>query len=105
LEFEIYMPLTNSQKKQLKNIGHTLKPVVTVAGNGLSEGVLKEAERAVTDHELVKIKIVVEDRDIRQQVVSELCDTLNSELVQQIGKIALIYRRSTKAELKTSNVR
>lgn len=99
------MSLTNNQKKQLKNIGHALKPVVTVAGNGLSEGVLKETERAISDHELVKIKVAIEDRDVRQQVVSELCDTLNGELVQQIGKVALIYRRSTKAELKTSNIR
>ena len=99
------MSLTNNQKKQLKNIGHSLKPVVTIAGNGLSEGVLKEAERALSDHELIKVKIVVEDRDSRQQVVVSLCNTLKSELVQQIGKVALLYRRSSKPELKTSNVR
>ena len=51
------MPLTQEQKKQYKSIGHHLKPVLTVADNGLTEGVLAELERALGDHELIKIKV------------------------------------------------
>lgn len=46
------MPLTQEQKKQYKSIGHHLKPVLTVADNGLTEGVLAELERALSDHEI-----------------------------------------------------
>lgn len=50
------MPLTNEQKKQYKSIGHHLKPVLIVAENGLTEGVQAELERALNDHELIKIQ-------------------------------------------------
>lgn len=48
------MTLTQEQKKQFKSIGHHLKPIVTVADNGLTEGVLAELDRALHDHELIK---------------------------------------------------
>ena len=52
------MPLTQEQKKQFKSIGHHLKPVLIVADNGVTEGVLAELERALNDHELIKIQAV-----------------------------------------------
>ena len=99
------MPLSNDIKKSYKNLGHNLKPVVTIAGKGLSDGVQTEIIRALTDHELIKIKIAIEDREVRNEVVAELCKSSKSELVQQIGKVALIYRKSDKKDIKTSNVR
>ncbi|WP_410961553.1 YhbY family RNA-binding protein, partial [Salmonella sp. SAL4457] len=51
------MALTQEQKKQFKSIGHHLKPVLIVAENGLTEGVLAELERALNDHELIKVKL------------------------------------------------
>ncbi|MCF8975357.1 YhbY family RNA-binding protein, partial [Pseudomonas edaphica] len=59
------MPLTQEQKKQYKSIGHHLKPVLIVADNGLTEGVLAELERALGDHELIKIKVNILDREAR----------------------------------------
>ena len=52
------MTSSNADKKHLRRLGHNLKPVVTVAGNGLTENVTNEIERALTDHELIKIKLV-----------------------------------------------
>ena len=49
----------NLDIKQLRTIGHKLKPIVTVAGNGITDGVVNELERALTDHELIKIKLAV----------------------------------------------
>jgi len=47
------MQLTQERKKALKAIGHKLNPVVTVAGNGLTENVILEIDRALEDHELI----------------------------------------------------
>ena len=58
--------------KQLRAIGHKLKPIVTVAGNGLSEGVLAELNRALTDHELIKIKLAVGSRETRKDVAQQI---------------------------------
>ena len=96
--------MKNIEKKQYRAIGHSLKPVVTIAGAGLSEGVIAEAERAISDHELIKIKLAAMDRDEKQALVDELCSALKAELVQVIGNTALLLRRSTKPNPKLSNL-
>ncbi len=99
------MPLSPENKKLFRNIGHNLKPTVTVAGNGLSEGVVNELNRALADHELIKVKLAITDREIRKQLVNDLCRKTRAEIVQEIGKVALIFRASDKPNLKTSNLR
>ena len=98
------MPLTQEQKKQYKSIGHHLKPVLTVADNGLTEGVLAELERALGDHELIKIKVNILDRESRLEAIAELCKAGKAELVQVIGKMALLYRKNVNVNKQLSNV-
>ncbi|MFJ7886293.1 ribosome assembly RNA-binding protein YhbY [Pseudomonas sp. NPDC096917] len=98
------MPLTQEQKKQYKSIGHHLKPVLTVADNGLTEGVLAELERALSDHELIKIKVNILDRESRLEAIAELCKAGKAELVQVIGKMALLYRKNVNVNKHLSNI-
>ena len=70
--------------KQLRAIGHKLKPIVTVAGNGLNEGVIAEIDRALTDHELIKIKLAVGSREAKAAVAEELCERAGAEIVQEL---------------------
>ncbi|MDY7219479.1 ribosome assembly RNA-binding protein YhbY [Denitrificimonas sp. JX-1] len=97
------MTLTQEQKKQFKSIGHHLKPIVTVADNGLTEGVLAELDRALHDHELIKIQLRIE-RDDRKALIEQLCKQSSSILVQSIGKVALIYRKNPQPNKNLSNV-
>ncbi len=98
------MPLSAEKKKQYRLIGHNLRPIVTVAGNGLSEGVIAEIDRALTDHELIKIKLSIFDRDVRKQAAISLCEQTNAEIVQEIGKVALIFRAAKKPNPRKSNL-
>ena len=98
------MPLSNEQKKQYKSIGHHLNPVLIVAENGLTEGVLGELERAHNDHELIKIKFALTERDDRRALIDELCRQARCELVQVIGKMALVYRRAAQQNRHLSNI-
>ena len=98
------MPLTQEQKKQYKSIGHHLKPVLIVADNGLTEGVLAEFERALNDHELIKIKVNILDREARLAAIAELCKAGKAELVQVIGKMALLYRKNVNVNKQLSNI-
>lgn len=98
------MPISSERKKQFRSIGHNLKPVVIIADKGLSEGLLEEVNRALEDHELIKVKIAVADRDARQLVIGQLCKTTRAELVQEIGKMALIFRAAREPNPKLSNI-
>ena len=95
---------TNQDIKQLRAIGHKLNPVVTVAGNGLTESVLAELERALGDHELIKVKLAVGSREARTAVARELCDRSGAELVQSIGNVVVILRRSANPDPRLSNL-
>ncbi len=98
------MALSNEQKKAYRSIGHTLNPVVIIAGQGLSAGVMEETNRALDDHELIKVKVSVGDRDVRDAVIAELLQSTGAELVQRIGNMALILRRNPKAKPSLSNL-
>jgi len=98
------MALTSDQKKAYRTIGHNLKPIVTIAGNGLSENVLQEIERALNDHELIKIKLSVGERTTRQALIEQACNDLKAELVQSIGNVALLLRKNPKPNPKLSNL-
>jgi len=98
------MPLNNERKKQLRSLGHGLKPVVTVAGSGLHDNVMAEIDRALSDHELIKIKLAVEDRDDRVAIGEEIANTLKAEVVQAVGKVILLLREAKKPNPKLSNL-
>jgi len=96
--------MSKRDNKQLRAIGHKLKPVVTVAGNGLTEPVLLELERALGDHELIKVKLVVGDREARQAIASEICSHCSAELVQSVGNMLLLLRRAKQPDPRLSNL-
>jgi len=98
------MSLSQAQKKAFRSIGHHLNPVVTVSENGISEGVLAELDRALSDHELIKVKLALPERDDRGIILEELVAASGAELVQKIGKMALLYRKNPRVNPKLSNV-
>jgi RNA-binding protein len=98
------MTLSNDRKKYLRSIGHKLNPVVTVASKGLSDAVIAEIDRALSDHELIKVKISVGDRDLKKQVIDDICTQLKADEVQTIGHILLIHRAAKKPNPKLSNL-
>ncbi len=98
------MSLTAEQKKRFRTLGHNLNPIVMVAGNGLSENIQLEVDRALEDHELIKVKFAVGDRDLKRQLIRELCEIVEAQLVQEIGNIALLYRPAQEPNPKLSNL-
>lgn len=88
------MNLTESQKKSLRGLAHTLKPIVMVAGGGASEGVVKELDQALAHHELLKIRVRVGDREARDELIGQLCKETRATLVQRIGNVATLFRRN-----------
>lgn len=85
-----------AQRKKLRAQAHTLKPVVTIGQSGLTEAVIAELEIALDHHELIKVKIRSDDRDLRKQIGEQLCDQTKAELIQRIGQITVLYRRNPK---------
>ena len=95
---------TSKELRQLRAQAHSLKPVVTVAGKGLAPSVLEELNRALDDHELIKVKVAVGDREQRESVIGELCTQSDAYLVQLVGNIATLLRPNPQADPRKSNL-
>lgn len=93
------LELTPQQRKYLKAQAHNLKPVVMIGAGGLSEAVLKEVERSLAAHELIKIRVLNDDRSEREAWLQEICARLGCAPVQHIGKLLLIYKPAEKPRL------
>lgn len=90
------MSLSNTQRRYLRGLGHHLKPVVMLGGKGLTDAVVKEVERALLDHELIKLRITAEDRASKRVIIDELQTRCGAEMVQSIGHVVCLYRRHPK---------
>ena len=92
------MPISTGQRRELKAEAHNLNPVVTIADNGLSPSVLKEIDHSLNVHGLIKIRVVSDERELRERYLAEICNTLGAAAVQHIGKLLVVWR--PKLEVK-----
>lgn len=90
------MPLTEHQKKYLRRLGHPLHPIVLIGRQGLTGNVVAELGRALHDHELVKVRARVGNRETRDAAHAELARASASELVYQIGNVGLFFKKNNK---------
>jgi len=87
------MSLSEKQKKHLRRLAHPMSPIVMLGNAGLTDGVVNELDRALTDHELVKVNARVGERDARNEALALLAGRTTSELVQRVGNVGVFYRR------------
>jgi RNA-binding protein len=86
------MTITAKQRRWLKGQVHHLKPVVLLGQAGLTDAVVAEIDGALAYHELIKVKISVGDRDLRDAVVAKIAAHTGSDLIDRIGNVAAFYR-------------
>jgi RNA-binding protein len=87
------MELSEKQKKHLRRLAHPLHPLVMLGNAGLTDGVVGELDRALTDHELVKVSARIGDREARDAALGELARRTTAVMVQRIGHVGVFYRR------------
>lgn len=90
------MKLNTRQKYYLKGRAHSLKPIVMLGNHGLTEGVLAEIEQALTHHELIKLKLAVDNRENRRQIIDTILHETKADEIQTIGKNLTLYRPSAE---------
>jgi len=91
-------------RKRLRQIAHHLDPVVTVGDQGVSDALIAETERALVDHELIKVRLHSSDREERALAAQALATVCKAEIIQSIGKILVLYRRNPEAKPRLSNL-
>lgn len=90
------MTISKSQIRELRSHAHALNPIVMLGSKGYTEAVQAEIERALFDHELIKIRISGFERDERRELAQEICDMHKAELIQILGHTVVLYRKRTQ---------
>ena len=86
------LEISITQRRELRAQAHGLNPVVTISQNGLTEAVLLEIERSLAAHELIKIRVFGDERELRSGYLTTICEALGAAPVQHIGKLLVIWR-------------
>ena len=98
------MTLTGKQKNYLRGIAHSKHPIVSIGNKGLTEAVIKELEIALEQHELVKIKLPGGSKIEKAAILSEITEKSNSESVQLIGNVCVVYRASEDSKISLPSI-
>jgi len=85
------MSIDRKLKLALRAKAHHLKPIIIIGNNGLTEAVHLEIERALIDHELIKIKISTANKD---EITHQICAKRSADLINNLGSIITIYRKN-----------
>ncbi|MBA0014607.1 MAG: RNA-binding protein [Nitrosomonadaceae bacterium] len=96
------LDLTLTHRHALRALAHSLSPIVMIGEAGLSENVINELDRGLRSHELIKVKVLDGDRQVRGVLIEEICQRLEAAPVQHIGKILVIYRPKPEEVTKTT---
>ena len=88
--------MDNKTRKYLKTLAMHIKPMVQIGKFGITDGTLKTLEELLTAHELVKVRLLQNSSLSRKDVARKLAETTNAEIIQEIGRQVVFFRRNHK---------
>lgn len=93
------MSISEKQRLYLRKLAHHRKVIVILGQHGLTKNVLSEIDLALQHHELIKVRINTNDREVRRTLVDQIADDTHSDVIQQIGHLGVFYRRAEKPKI------
>jgi RNA-binding protein len=93
--------LTGRQRQYLRGLAHPLAPIVRVGKGGVTDAVIAETKKSLHSHELIKVRIEVDESAERKSLAEKLAEAADAQLAGTVGKIAILYRpRDEEPEIK-----
>ena len=89
------MTLNNQQRKNLKAKAHHLKPLIRIGQKGITDNLIEEALQTLDRHELIKVHIAQDDRQLRRDCADELASRCKAIIVHQIGKTCILFKEKS----------
>jgi RNA-binding protein len=90
--------MTPKERQAFKAKAHSLEPVVSIGGKGLTPAVIAEIDFALKAHELLKIRAGAMDRHERAAAFTAICEQTGAEPIQHVGKVFVVYRKKPEGE-------
>lgn len=91
--------LRGDQKKYLRGIAHSLKPVVLIGQSGLTDTLIRAVDEALNTHELIKIRFnAFKEKEQKKRMIAEIENKTACQMVGMIGHIAILFREQIDPE-------
>lgn len=92
--------LTSKERKALSGLGQKIEPIFQIGKNGLSDATINELSNVLEAREMIKIN-VLKNSDVEPKTfINDLCKSLKAEPVSCVGNKMVIYRRSSRDNIK-----
>ncbi len=92
--------ITTKQRAFLRGLGNALEPVMQIGKEGITDNVLNGVYLLLEARELVKVKVLKNCDMDAKEIANLLAQKLEAEVVQVIGSIFILYKKSTKKDFK-----
>ena len=93
--------LTTKQRQYLRGLAHPLSPIVRIGKAGVTDNVVAETRKSLDSHELIKVRIEVDEGTQRRDIATRLAEATDAQVAGTIGKVAILYReREEDPEIK-----
>lgn len=84
--------LTGKQKRHLRALGHSLKPIIQIGKKEIEEALINEVNAALEHHELIKVKLLESCTLDKHESSETLARACNAQVAQVLGRTFLLYR-------------
>ena len=92
--------ITTKQRAFLRGLGNALDPVMQIGKEGVSDNVLTSINLLLEARELVKIKLLKNSDEDVKETANDIARKLDGDVVQVIGNIFILYKKSTRKNFK-----
>lgn len=89
--------MNKSDILKLRKQAHKLNPVVIIGSQGLTQAVQDEISTSLDAHELIKIRVHTQSRELVKSITNEICEKQQATLIQIIGHAIVVYRKNPDA--------
>lgn len=86
--------LTGKQKRYLRSLAHHLDPIFQVGKGGVNDHLIRHIQEAIEVRELMKISVLNNNSEDREEIATELASKSGADVVQTIGSTIILYKPS-----------
>lgn len=92
--------ITTKQRAFLRGLGNALEPVMQIGKEGMTENVITSVNLLLEARELAKFKVLNNCDSDAKTLANDLAKILKADVVQCIGNVFILYKKSTRKNFK-----
>lgn len=93
--------MTGKERAGWRAKANSLTPLFQIGKGGMSDAIIKQTDDALTARELIKVKVLLESSPVTpREVADELAQATNSEVIQVVGGVIVLYRENPEIAKK-----